>query len=142
MIHAHSGLRWLLLLALIGAIVVSFKKMKAGEQFNSKVKLLGLLTLIFAHIQLLLGIVLYFISDKVQFIDGFMKNKVYRFYDLEHPVGMIIAITLITMGYSKSKKASSDKAKLRKIFLFYTIALVIILATIPWPFRGLGGNLF
>ena len=142
MIHAHSGLRWLLLLALLGAIVVSFKKMKSGERFNSKVKLLGLLTLIFAHIQLLLGVALYFVSDKVQFIEGFMKNKVYRFYDIEHPFGMLIAIALITIGYSKSKKATSDKAKLRKLFLFYTIALVIILITVPWPFRGLGGNLF
>lgn len=142
LMHAHSGLRWLLLIALIGAIVVSFKKWKAGEQFNAKVKLLALLTLIFAHLQLLIGVVLYLISPKVVFIAGFMKDKVLRFYALEHPVGMIIAIALITIGYSKSKKATSDKAKLRKVFLFYTIALVIILATIPWPFRGLGGHWF
>lgn len=142
LIHAHSGLRWLLLIALIGAIVVSFKKWKAGEQFNAKVKLLALLTLILSHIQLLIGLILYVLERRWV---GFtmMGEKYFRFFAIEHLFGMLVAIALITIGYSKSKKATSDKTKLRKVFLFYTIALIIILVSIPWPFiSSLGGRWF
>lgn len=135
LLHAHSGLRWLLLIVLVLAIAKSFIGKSGNKAFQKSDKMVALFTLIFAHTQLLIGLALYFMSPKVSHTAGFMKDSMLRFFAMEHPVGMIIAIVLITMGYSKSKKQTEDTAKFKKIAVFYTIALIIILATIPWPFR-------
>jgi hypothetical protein len=65
-----------------------------------------------------------------------MKDSVYRFYAIEHLTGMIIAIALITVGRGVSKKNIPDAQKHKKTFWFFLIALIIILASIPWPFRA------
>ena len=95
------------------------------------------------HIQLVFGLVLYFKSERVKFFDGWMKEEIFRFYGMEHILMMVIAITLVTIGYSKSKKQSVPAKKFKTIALWYSIALVLILAAIPWPFReALGGQWF
>lgn len=63
-----------------------------------------------------------------------MKNDVARFFTMEHSVMMLIAIALITIGRITSKKAVTDEAKFKKAFTFFLIALLVILAAIPWPF--------
>jgi uncharacterized membrane protein len=67
-----------------------------------------------------------------------MKDKFFRFFWVEHPVGMLIAIVLITLGNAMAKKIVSDTTKFKKAFWFFFIALIIILATVPWPFREIG----
>jgi hypothetical protein len=68
-----------------------------------------------------------------------MKNPVMRYYAVEHITGMLIAIVLITIGKGVAKKRIPDAAKYKRTFWFFLIALVIILATVPWPFRaGIG----
>ena len=69
-----------------------------------------------------------------------MKDKFYRFYWIEHPFSMILAIVFITIGYGMAKKSVSDVVKYRNAFWFFTIALILILAGIPWPFRQLIGR--
>jgi membrane protein DedA with SNARE-associated domain len=72
-----------------------------------------------------------------------MKIPLFRFYGLEHFAGMLIAVILITIGYSKSKRAKTATEKFKPIKIFYLIGLIIILASIPWPFRAnLGGAWF
>jgi hypothetical protein len=72
-----------------------------------------------------------------------MEDAAVRFYTMEHLVGMLIAIALITIGYSKSKRAATDAKKFGAIATFYLIGLILILASIPWPFReNLGGSWF
>jgi hypothetical protein len=72
-----------------------------------------------------------------------MKVALYRFYGMEHLMGMIIAIVLVTIGHSKSKKATESAAKFKAIKLWYVLALILILAFIPWPFRtALGAGWF
>jgi len=83
---------------------------------------------------MLLGFVLYFMSDKVQFLSNTMSNKILRFFTIEHGFGMLISISLITIGYIKFKKQGEHK----KIYTYYLIAGIIIFITIPWPFRDLG----
>jgi membrane protein DedA with SNARE-associated domain len=68
-----------------------------------------------------------------------MKQEVTRFFMVEHFTGMLLAIILITVGYVIGKRALPEKSA-KIIFWFYTIALLLILAFIPWPFRGLGGG--
>jgi len=135
LVHAHSGLRWIALLLILIAMFKAFSGMKNNKVFSAGDKKIALFTLISFHIQLLIGLVLYFMSPKSQIIEGFMKNPMLRFYGMEHLIMMIIAIVLVTMGYSKSKKQTTDKAKHKKIAVFYTIALIIVLVAIPWPFR-------
>lgn len=140
LVHAHSGLRWLVLLLLLAAVFVSFQKRSGQAGYSDGDRKLYLFTLIATHIQFVLGLILFFISPKVDF--SMMGEKLYRFYSAEHTVGMLIAIALITVGYSRQKRASSDVAKHKIAFTFYTLGLLIILLSIPWPFRNLGAGWF
>jgi heme A synthase len=140
--HAHSGLRWIFLLVIIFAIVNAFRKWKSGEKFEAKDKLLNILTLALTHTMGIIGIVLLFISPKVQFTEGFMKNDQIRFYLTQHTFGMVLALILITIGYSNAKKAAKDKAKFKKTAVWFTISLLIVLISIPWPFWEVGGELY
>jgi hypothetical protein len=133
LVHAHSGLRWLVLLSILAAIIVSIINSQSSE-IQKKQKIVYLIGLIFSHTQLLIGIVLYYTSNKVVFTSETMGDNIARFFTVEHSLGMILAIILITIGYSKSKKMQSH----RKIALFYSIALLLIIVSIPWPFRDLG----
>lgn len=138
---AHSGWRWIVLLLLVAAIIKMHRGWKGKKSFTTGDKKLALFAMIAFHIQFLFGWILYFLSGKVQFGEGWMKNEVFRFYGMEHVLMMTIAMILITMGYSKSKKKDTDVAKYKVVAVFYTIAFVLILASIPWPFRAaLGGS--
>lgn len=133
LVHSHSGLRWVVLVLLLAAIFNAGTKMGGKASYTDKDKKLGLFTLIFSHVQLVIGIVLYFISPKVQ---------TFRFFRMEHLAMMIIAIALITIGYSRAKRNADDAGKFKTTFWFYLIALLAILAGIPWPFMGYGSAWF
>ncbi len=137
--HTHSGLRWVALILIIFAIYNSI----TAKEFTKREKLINLFSMVSLHTQLLLGLVLYFISPRVNFVSGWMKDASFRFYGMEHLAGMLIAISLITVGYVKSKKGTTPAAIYKPIKLFYIIGLILILASIPWPFRAnLGGGWF
>jgi hypothetical protein len=135
----HSGLRWIILILLVLAIINAF----SAKTFEKKHKMINLFAMIALHTQLLIGLVLLKSSGKVNFGEGWMKDAIYRFYGMEHLAGMVIAIALITFGYVKSKKGTTPAEIYKPIKLFYIIGLIIILASIPWPFRAnLGGAWF
>lgn len=127
MLHAHSGLRWLVLIFLLLAVIKSFAGWFGKKDFNKSDNLIALLLLSFTHTQMIVGIILYFISSKVVSMGDAMKDSVLRFWAMEHGVTMLIAITLITIGRVKSKKAETSELKFKKGAIFYTIALVLIL---------------
>lgn len=131
LVSAHSGLRWIALLLLLLAIINAF----TAKNYEKKHRLVNLFTMITFHTQLVLGIILYFLSDKVQFTEGWMKQAMYRFYGMEHLTGMLLAIIAITIGHSKSKKGADAAAKFKAIKLWYVLALILVVAFIPWPFR-------
>ena len=131
LVYAHSGLRWIALLLLLLAIISAF----TAKNYEKKHRLVNLFTMITFHTQLVLGIILYFLSDKVQFTEGWMKQAMYRFYGMEHLTGMLLAIIAITIGHSKSKKAADAASKFKAIKLWYVLALILVVAFIPWPFR-------
>lgn len=137
LVAAHSGLRWLtlifLVLAVLNALMKGFGK---SADFKPMDKKLGLFALIFTHIQVLIGIVLYFTSAKVASLSGeVMKDSVARFFAMEHPLTMLIAAILITIGYSKAKRAATAQKKFRLTFVFFLLGLILILAMIPWPMQ-------
>ena len=130
--HMHSLLRWILLILLV--IVVSKAIIGSSKRFFEKDRKLALFVMIISHIQLLLGFSLYFMRGYQEQL-GEMGNALIRFRSLEHPLAMIIAILLITMGYGRIKRGASDAAKYKAVKVFYGIALILILVSIPWPFR-------
>lgn len=138
MVSAHSGIRWLLLLFLLIALFQTFSRRgKFGDIKETKSVLIAF---IFTHIQLLLGLILFFMSPKVQFGSSTMSSSLFRFFTVEHSLLMLIAIVLITLGYTRSKRAPKP---FNVVFNFYLIALILILVGIPWPFReALGAGWF
>jgi uncharacterized membrane protein YozB (DUF420 family) len=141
LLHAHSGLRWVALILLIYTVINAFQKKSSGD-FTEKDRKITVFTLMSVHIQIVLGIVLYFISPKVSFAPGFMKDTVMRFFAMEHILLMLIAAVLITIGHVKVKKAEDSAKKFKLISTFFLIGLLLIIAAIPWPFRGLGSAWF
>lgn len=140
--HAHSGFRWIVLLLLVVAVFKALIKWRSNAPYTDGDRKLNLFTMISAHVQLILGLVLFFISPKVSLTGAAMKDPILRFFTAEHSVLMLLAIVLITIGYSRSKKAAVDAQKFRWAFIYFLLALVVMLIGIPWPFRGLGTGWF
>lgn len=129
--HLHSTLALILLIALVISIVITAINYFKAKPYNRKIALIGFIS---AHLQLLIGLVVYFVSPLglKSFSGENMGNSTARLYFLEHPIMMLIAIVLITIGYSKAKKAKEDYAANKTVFITYTIALILILSRIPW----------
>ena len=128
----HSTLAYGVLAVLVLAIINAFLGLSAKRNFTSKDRSISLIALIFSHIQLLVGIVLWVESPIGKAGLSQMSNSVMRLTALEHPLINIIAIVLITIGWSKHKKEESNNGKFKKIALFYTLGLILILARLPW----------
>ena len=130
--HAHSFIAYAALILLIVASINAMIGMSSNKQFKDSDRKIALFALIFTHIQLLVGIILYFVSPLVQSFSVAMKDSTLRLYALEHPLINLIAVILITIGFSKHKKAATDKAKFKSIAIMYAIGTLLILSRIPW----------
>ena len=132
--HLHSYTAYLTLAFLVIAVTYSLLQWLGNKPFTKQSKLIFLLALVSTHIQFVAGIILYFVSPlgMSNFSGEAMKNAITRLYIVEHPLTMIIAIVLITIGYSKAKRVSSDKSKFKFIWLFMGLGLILVLTRIPW----------
>lgn len=142
LLHAHSGLRWIVLILLVLAVINAISGWLGNKQFNPGSKKLNTYTFMGINLQFLVGLILYFVSPKVIFASDTMSNTVLRFYTVEHITLMIIAIAVISIGYSRAKKAATDLAKHKTTAIMFGIGLLLILVAIPWPFRGFGTGWF
>jgi hypothetical protein len=140
LIHLHSGVRWLLLLSIILALVYAFLKYRMNKFKNRSGCIFNRLTLIFTHLQFVAGLVLYFISSKVIFAAESMKEPLLRFFLVEHIALMLVAVELITVGFIKFQKAEEQQKRHKITLIYYGIAFLLFLVSIPWPFRNLGGG--
>ena len=141
LLHLHNLLRWVILLLLLVAIIKSFVGMSNNKPLTGGDRKVGLFLMISAHIQLLIGLYQWlggrygiFTSSVPEGV-SIMQDKFYRFFMIEHPLAMLIATILITIGRGQAKKAINDSLKHKRAFWFYLIALILILAAVPWPFR-------
>ena len=134
----HSGWAYLALLLLVVALVNSTLGLTSKREFTPRDRKIALFGLISIHIQLVLGLILYFVSDL-----GFrlfstvgtkevMKTAAYRLTAVEHPAINIIAIVFITIGWSKHKRKADSNAKFKSIAVFYALGLLLVLSRIPW----------
>lgn len=140
LLRSHSGLRWVFLTFLLASLYLMARN--AFGRHGSNIKKISLFSMIAAHVQLLIGFALYFISPKVVFGAESMKDTVLRFFLVEHMSLMLIAIALITIGYVKTKDILQTIQGAKKGFYYYLISLLIILLAIPWPFRIPGAGWF
>ena len=133
--HLHSGIAYLALLALILVIFYALFGSLSSREFTEKDRKIALIAFILSHIQLLVGLILYFVSPLGLSLltgGGVMSDATARLTAVEHPLINIIAIILITVGYSRAKKISTSRGKFRSIYMMYAIGLVLILSRIPW----------
>jgi len=128
----HSGWAYLALLVLVIAVVNAVIGLSSKKEFTAKDRKIALFGLIGVHTQLLIGIILYFVSPLGLSSLGQMSDKALRLTSLEHPLINIIAIVLITIGWSKHKKATTSESKFKGFAIFYGLGLVLILSRIPW----------
>lgn len=146
LVHLHNLLRWIVLVLLVISIVKSYSGWKNKKVFTPGDKKIWLFTMISAHVTLLIGLYQWLagrygmLTTSLPEGTSVMKEKFYRFFWVEHPVGMITAIVLITIAHGMSKKNISDTDKFRKAFWLFLIALIVILVTVPWPFREVVGR--
>ncbi len=134
--NIHSYWAYIALFLLIFAVFNAILAFKNKKTFTDKDLRVGLFTLIVYHIQLLIGLGWYFMSPwyKAFKANGgeVMKDSESRLLALEHPLMMLIAVVLITIGWSRHKKKTEDSAKFKTFIIFYGLALVLILIKIPW----------
>ena len=133
----HSYWAYLVLVVLLLAVIKALSGVISKKEYDPKTFRVALLTLIVSHIQLLIGLVLYFTSSRFSLwselgVGEVMKTAIHRLYLVEHPTINILAVALITIGYSKHKKKRLSVPKYKTLVLFYTTALVLILSRIPW----------
>ncbi len=130
----HSYWAYLVLFMIVVATFNALFKTITKKEYEVRDFRIALFTLIVSHIHLLIGFVLWFAADyfSEMSMGEIMKNATMRSNVVEHPLTMLIAVALITIGYSKHKKKLTSNNKLKTIAVFYTIALVLVLAKIPW----------
>ena len=133
----HSGWAYITLIILIYAVVNAFIGLTSKKEFKEKDLRVSLFTLIVAHLQLIIGLIGYFVSAQFAYLmdhgmGATMKDPEIRLFIVEHPLMMILAITVLTVGFSKHKKQTTDSGKFKTIALYYGIALLFVLSRIPW----------
>jgi hypothetical protein len=134
---AHSLLRYFILLALVVVIIMAVRGITGKSPYGKWDNMAGLYLFIFTHMQLLVGLILYFVSPFVNFGPETMSNKTTRYWSVEHIFAMLIAIVLITLARTTAKRMSSDVSKHKRLMIFNTLALAIIIGTVVMSGRGL-----
>ena len=140
LLRAHSGMRWLVLIAIVAAIIMGF--MQGKDASANRKNTTALVALILTHIQVLVGLILYFLSPKVAFVEGMMSSALLRFFTVEHIAMMLIGAVVLTIGYAKSKKKDTWGQANKTVAIYYLIALLLFLIRIPWPMQDLGASWF
>jgi hypothetical protein len=132
----HSYWAYIVVLLLAFAVINAILGLIKKREFTNKDLRIGLFSLIVSHLQLLIGLGWYFMSPAYKALKAdsavVMNNSTSRLLAIEHPLMMILAILLITVGWSRHKKKTEDAAKFKTFALFYGLALLFILARIPW----------
>lgn len=130
LLHFHSGLRWLVLVAAVVAVVKSLIGLFGGSEYTKFDKILAVSFVGMMHLQLLIGLILYFIYSP--FVTYNMSDPIQRFWSVEHLALMLFSVIAAQLGRSISKKAQDAQVKFRFQSIFFGISLVLMLLGIPW----------
>ena len=142
----HSLLRWFVLASLLLAVYRAYKGWFTRQPFSSADNTIRHITATIAHIQLLTGLWLYFISPVMAYFFKHLKQAIHvreiRFFGMEHSILMLIAIVIITIGSALAKRRQTDEGKFKIMAIWFSIGLLIIILAIPWPFSPFTSRLF
>jgi hypothetical protein len=142
LIHLHNFLRWVILLFLVIAVIKHLTGMTARKPYTAGDKKFSSILMITTHTQFLIGLFLYFAGSvglkmiQQMGMGPVMKEASTRYWAVEHILGMIVAITLITIAGGVGKKNLNDRQKHTRSFWLFFVALIIILLMMPWPFHS------
>jgi hypothetical protein len=132
----HNLLRWAIVILAVIVIIKSLMGWLSKSKYGKADNMLSLFLMICADTQLLIGLMQYFITSEmmkgIRSSEGIMKNNESRFWAVEHITGMIAAIALIHVGRILAKKSAEDSAKFKKQFIWFTLAMLLILGSMPW----------
>jgi len=142
----HSWLRWIILLLGFMAVARAVAGRSTGKWTSTDDRIGALFTRAL-DLQMLVGLILYFVLSPIthegmRHMGDAMSNPSLRFWTIEHPFGMVIAIALAHIGLKRIQASSDGVRKHRTALVFYTLSLIVILLTIPWPGRPVGRPLF
>ncbi len=142
LLYFHSIIRYFILLFAVVVVVQSLVGMMGKKKFVKSNKQGALVLLIFCDLQILLGLFLYFLKGwaSVLVSGAAMASPYNRFWSVEHGFGMMVAIVLVHIGYSATKKNMDDDRKFKRLFWCSFVALVIFVATIPWSGKQVVGR--
>ncbi len=134
LLHLHGFLPFIFLLLMLAVLVQNFLVWKSDKAFTRSLARQNKIALILTHLQVTIGLIILFVWRRAVFSDmeSLTSNKETREAYLEHPVIMIIAAVLITIGSAKSKRGTTDAAKAKSVVVWYGIALVLIAYAMPW----------
>ena len=130
LLHLHSNLPFLLLVLILAVLIKSLIGWIQSSPFDKRSNKLVLFAMITAHVQWLVGTILYFVRLKVKGLGEAMGDSLSRLYALEHPLMMTIALVLLTIARSKSKK-TEDSSNHRRTFILFAIATLCIVWCLP-----------
>jgi len=136
LVLTHSVLRYFVLVFLLIVIIRSLAGWQKKSEYSELDEKVSLWLFILTHSQLLIGLILYFVSPLVIFSGASMKDPIARYWLVEHISMMLIAIVLITMARITAKKMSDTVSKHKRLFIFNAIALLVIVAAIAQSGRG------
>ena len=144
LLSLHSVFRWLVVLSLFTAIIRSFTGFTSPRPFGRLDNAIRHWTATIAHIQLMIGILLYTQSPLVSYYFGTDEpdNPEAFFFSILHLVLMSTALVIITIGSAKAKRKKGAYTKFKTLFLWFVIALALIFAAVPWPFSPLAQRPF
>ena len=138
LLFLHSLIRWILVVLILLAIIRGFMGWQGKQNFTALDGKLRFYTVLSAHVQFLIGLILYFVSPTIKYFMQNFKDAVgeaeVRFFGMEHSIMMLVAVILITIGGVKVKKATSHSSKFKTMAIWFLIAFIIIFVSIPWSF--------
>jgi heme/copper-type cytochrome/quinol oxidase subunit 4 len=142
-LYLHSYVRWLVVIFALLAVGSSFLGWFGKRPWTAVENRLGLLFTVSFDFQVLLGAILYFFlspltTAALRNFGAAMKNDLLRFFSVEHLAIMLVAVVIAHIGRFLSLKASSDQGRFKRAAIFYTLAILLVLVSIPWPFLSVG----
>ncbi len=138
LLTVHSLVRWIALAMLLYMIIRAYSGWLSSAKFTGGDSSIRKWTITSLHLQLILGVVLYFTSPITTYFMSHFSETVgtrsIRFFGMEHAVMMLLAIIIATIGSARSKRQAEDRLKFKTLAIWLTVSLILILAGMPWPF--------
>lgn len=134
----HNIIRWAIMIFGLWCVFTAIGGLSSKREYSTSDNRSNFLFMLSCDIQLLLGLILYFMNswfERLKDLGNNIKDPVNRFFTMEHALTMIIAWILVHVGRSAVKKSANSNTKFKRTIIFFGLALLLILAAIPWPFR-------